>query len=212
MSATSPSRASRLRGFAYRAGAVLALFVLAGCFIDATVDANGGGTMTVKYRLTTAAQLESSKRRMQSGAVKVVSATVSPDKWATFQLQFDDITKLGTIDFFSKAKFSLTGDKEKKTLTVKYNNPDASQMPEDMITYFGGAVSFTLHCPGPVVDSNGTDVSGTTVTWKYPMKEFSTIQEKEFRVTYKLEPGAAGSSTTPSAGTPAAGATKVPPA
>ena len=194
---------SRLQVMLCRTLAAMALCVLAGCFIDGTLDAKGGGTMTVKYRLTTAAQLESSKRRMQSGAVKLVSASVAPDKWATFELKFDDVTKLNSIDFFSKAKFALTGDKDTKTLIVKYANADASEMPEDMITYFGREVSLTLHCPGPVVDSNGTSVAGTTVAWKYSMKDFSTIQQKEFRVTYKLDASAANTPAgTPDSATP----------
>ena len=189
--------------------ALLGLLVLSGCLIDATLDANGAGTVTIKYRLTTAAQLESSKKRMQSASVKLVNANVQPDKWATYELKFDDITKLNTIDFFSKAKFALTGDKDVKTLSIKYANPDASEMPADMINYFGREVSFTLHCPGPVVDSNGTSVEGNTVTWKYTTKEFSTIQEKEYHVTYKLAPGAANAGAAGSESPASAAATPV---
>jgi len=191
------------------AAVALALTLLSGCLVDATLDADGSGTMTVKYRLTTAAQLESSKRRMQSGSVKLLSAKVEPDKWATYQLKVSDVTKLNSTEFFSKAKFALTGDKDVKTLSIKYANPDASEMPADMINYFGREVSFTLHCPGPVVDSNGTSVEGNTVTWKYTTKEFSTIQEKEYHVTYKLAPGAANAGAAGSESPASAAATPV---
>jgi hypothetical protein len=182
----------------------LVLCGLSGCLMDANLDANGGGTMTIKYRLTNASQLEASKKRMQSSAVKVVTAQVDPAKWATFVIKFDDITKLSTTEFFSRATFRLTDENGVKTLNVKYLNPDAAEMPDDMIAYFGKDVTLSVHVPGPIVESNATTTEGNAATWKYTMKDFSSPKEVALSVRYKVEPGAAGAGAGAAGGKAAA--------
>jgi len=132
----------------------------------------------------------------------LLSAKVEPDKWATYQLKFSDVTKLNSTEFFSKAKFALSGEGDTKTLTVKYANADAAEMPADMIAYFGREVVFTAHLPGPVTDTNATTTEGNTVTWKYDMKEFLLAKALEFHATYKVAAGTG--SEAPKAAAPAA--------
>src|ERR1044071_3877778 len=88
--------------------AIPLIVLLSGCFMDTVIDAKGAGTMIVKFRLTTEAQLESNRRRFESASVKVTSATVDKDKWATYQLKFDDITKLNTVPHFQSTTVKLT--------------------------------------------------------------------------------------------------------
>src|SRR5262245_35083180 len=81
--------------------AALLACVMAGCLMDGALEPNGSGTLTIKLRMTNPAQLGPSKKQMQSNFVKLLSAEGDADKWATYRLQFDDVTKLSTIKFFS---------------------------------------------------------------------------------------------------------------
>jgi len=173
---------------------VAALCTLAGCLMDGTLDAHGGGTMTIKYRLTTAAQLDSAKRRLKSPAVELVSAQVDADKWATFQIKFDDVTKLTTTDFFSHVTFRLSAENDVHTLSAQYLNPSATGLPDEMVAYLGPEASIAIHFPGPVVDSNATTVDGNTATWKYKMKAFTSMQQIDVHASYKSPPGKDASS------------------
>jgi hypothetical protein len=185
----------------------IGLSLLAGCLVDATLDAKGGGTLTLKYRLTTEAQLQSAKKRLMSPDVVLVSAEVDAAKWATFELKFDDITKLSTTEFFNKTTFSLTRDTDGTTLTVKIANANPSVLPADMVEYFGNDVVITMHFPGTVVDSNATATDGTTATWKYRLKEFTNMRQIDLHARYQGPPGGesppAGADQRPASRTPA---------
>jgi len=168
---------------------VAAISTLSGCLMDATLGANGGGTMTIKYRLTTAAQLESAKKRLQSPKVELVSAQVDPDKWATFQIKFDDVTKLSTTDFFSRVTFRQSAENGVHTLSAQYLNPGATELADEMVAYLGPEASVTIHFPGPVVDSNAASVDGNMATWKYKMKAFTGMKQIDVHASYKSPPG-----------------------
>jgi hypothetical protein len=185
LSLYAASAAHRLRCAVFAA----AVSTLAGCLMDANLDPNGGGTMTVKYRLTTAAQLESAKTRLRSPKVELVSAQVDADKWATFQIKFDDVTKLSTTDFFSRVTFRVNDENGVRTLNAQYLNPGASELPDEMVAYLGPEVSVAIHFPGPVVDSNATSVDGNTATWKYQMKPFTGMHQIDVHASYKSSAG-----------------------
>jgi len=165
---------------------LLALSALAGCLMDGTLDDKGGGTLVIKYRLSSEAQFTSAKRRMQSAQVKLTDAKVDPDKWATFNLKFDDVTKLSSIEFFNHTVFTLSNDEGgTKTLSAKFTNPNPTRLPDEMIKYFGGEASITIHLPGTVVKSNAMKTEGNTVKWTYPFGDFTSAPEISVTVTYK---------------------------
>ncbi len=104
--------------------------------------------MTIKYRLTNEVQLESAKKRLESPRVKLVSAEVAPDKWATFQIQFDDVKALSTVEFFKNATFALAEDGMVRKLEAKFTNKNPSELPDEMVAYLGKDMTFVLHLPG----------------------------------------------------------------
>lgn len=185
---------------------LFATTLLGGCLYDATLDANGGGTMTVKYRLTSKAQFRSSKRRMESPQVRLTDSSIDDEKWATFVLAFDDVTKLPTAEFFSRATVSLIDDADgTTTLTVKFANEDPVKLLDELIEYFGNEVTVTVHLPGEIVKSNGSEQSGTTEKWSYTLREFTESPEISMSVTYKKSAGGAAKSAA--AGEPTAAPT-----
>ena len=165
---------------------LLALSLLAGCLMDATIDDKGGGTMTIKYRLSSEAQFAGAKRRVQSAAVTLTNATVDAEKWATFNIKFDDVTKLSTIEYFDHTTFTLTPEADgSKTLTAKFTKANPSKLPEEMVAYFGRQAVITIHLPGEVVKSNATKTEGKVVSWTYPLADFTSAPEINVTVTYK---------------------------
>jgi hypothetical protein len=168
------------------AAALVTMAVLSGCLMEATIDQNGGGTMTVKYRLATAEQFAAAKQRLQSPQVTVVNAAIDADKWATFDIKFADVTQLSTAPFFEKTKITLAdGEGGTKTLTVKYVNPSHAKLPADLIAYFGNTVTISLHLPGEVVQSNATKTTGTSAQWTYTLADFSGLPQLDLSVSYK---------------------------
>jgi hypothetical protein len=163
--------------------------VLSGCFMDAKVNGKGAGTLVVKIRLTNEAQLDPSKKRFESAFVKVTSAKIDPDKWASFELQFDDITKLPTTAYFQTCAITLTdGDAGTRILTLKNVNKTPSKVPEEMIAYFGNEVRFSVTVPGEIVKSNATTTAGQTAAWTWGLSDFTNTPELNLNVTFKASP------------------------
>jgi hypothetical protein len=176
----------RARHLGEAIASLLAMSLLAGCLMDATINDKGGGTMTIKYRLSSEAQFSGAKRRVQSRYVTLTDAKIEPDKWATFDLKFDDVTKLSTIEYFDHTTFALTpGPDGTKTLTATFTNANPSKLPEEMVAYFGREAVITIHLPGEVVKSNATKTDGRTVIWTYPLAEFTSAPTINVTVTYK---------------------------
>ncbi len=174
-----------------RSAALLSsLVALAGCLMDATIDAKGAGTLTIRYRLTTEAQFNSAKMRMKSPHVTLTSATVDADKWATFKMEFADVTKLSTIEQFRNTVFSLVDDEAAtKTLEVHFVNEKPSTLPQEMVAYFGKEVDISLNLPGEVVKSNAVVTRGKTVTWTYPLNDFMNMPEVHLSATFRVPAG-----------------------
>jgi hypothetical protein len=162
---------------------------LAGCLIRGTLDDKGGGTLTLKLRLTSDAQLVSRKLRLQSQAVKLTSATVDEDNWATFDLAFDDVTKLSTTEHFRNTTITLEdGPDGTKILAVKAANPDPHPFSDEALAYFGKDVTIAMTLPGPIVQSNATSTTDRTATWTYPLRDFATARETIMKVTFRVPP------------------------
>lgn len=188
---------------------LLVMTVFGGCLYEAKIDEKGGGTMLVKYRLTSAAQFRSAKRRMESPHVKLTEASVDEAKWATFHLQFDDVTKLPTAEFFARSSFSRIDEAEgTTTLTVKFANQDSTKLLDELIEYFGSDVSLSVQVPGEIVKSNAAETAGTTAKWSFPLRDFTEKPEITMQVTYKKAAGAAAVvAATPQSTPPVAAAT-----
>lgn len=162
------------------------LLTLAGCLTSGTLNENGGGTLTLKIRLSSEAQLESRKIRLQSKAVKVTNATIDKDNWATFDLAFDDVTKLSTTQHFQHVTITLVdGPDGTKVLTVTSANPNPHQLSDEVISYFGKDMTIAMTLPGPIVKSNATSTKDQTATWTYALRDFVAAKQEVMEVTFK---------------------------
>lgn len=178
--------------------------LLSGCLTETVIDAKGAGTMMIKIRLTSEAQLAANRKRLESSSIKVSSATVDKDKWATYQLQFEDITKLNTVSMFQNSTVTLVdADAGNKTLTVKNVNKNPNKMPEEMVNYFGKEAKFSITVPGDVVKTNATSTAGKTAIWTYALNDFTNAPDITLEVTFKADKG----DTTDKTDKPAAAAT-----
>jgi hypothetical protein len=179
--------------------ATLPLVVLvSGCLLDSVIDAKGAGTMVVKIRLSSEAQFESNKKRFESASVKIANATIDKDKWATYTLKFEDVTKLNTVPTFQHTSITLAdAEGATKVLTVKHVNQGTNKLPDEMVTYFGKEMRVSVTLPGEIITTNATSKTGKTATWTYPLNDFTTAPEINLNVTFKV-----GDSATPAPATP----------
>ena len=181
----------------------LTLLAVPGCRIHSTLDAKGGATVAVKYRVGKDATLEAEKKRMESPSVTVIKAALEEDNFTNFELKVDDITKLSTAKFFEEAAITLTDGKEgTKVLTAKVTRKSPNKLPDEALAYFGKEFEVAVTLPGEVVSSNATKTDGNTVTWTYPMNDFMNAKETSMTVTYKnpaAEPAAAEPAKEPAA-------------
>jgi hypothetical protein len=168
---------------------VAMLPVLAGCLVETTIDATGAGTMTLTYRLATEAQFEPSKKRFQSADVTLVSASVTKEKYATYNLKFNDVTKISTVQHFQNAVFTLKDNGDgTKTFGVRFKNKNPSRLPDEMVAYLGAEVKFVLNTPGEITASNAAEKSGSKAVWAMP--------DIALDATFKAPASAAGAPAT----------------
>lgn len=162
---------------------------LSGCLIESTVDAKGGATLDVSYRIGKGATLEAERKRMESPHVKVMSAEIDGENNVKFGLKVEDVTKLSTAQFFHEAAITLAdGENGTQVLAAKINRKSPMKLPDEALAYFGKEVKIALSLPGEVVKSNATKTDGKTATWTYEMNEFMNAKETALEVTYK-KPG-----------------------
>jgi hypothetical protein len=169
--------------------AVLALSVaLGGCLLDATIDAKGGGEMTVAYKVPKTGKLDDVKKQMEGPNSKVTSADLNDQGIATIKLKFDDVTKLSTAKFFKNATTTVTEDKAKgtKTIATRIVNKTPAKLPDKVLEFYGNQWELTVTLPGEVVESNATTKDGNKVTWKKTLQEYSSTPEITLTVTYKV--------------------------
>jgi len=187
------------------AARVLALSLLvatSGCLHEVTLNAKGGGTVTVTYHVNDKADLDKAKTQMQSSSVKVTSAELvgtGAESHGVFKLEFEDITKLSSAPYFkdltvTRADGSTPGT---KLLTGKIKHPKPSKLPDKIVDIYGKEMKIAVTFPGEVVASNGKVSGGNTVTWTWALQEFYNTAELTMTATYK-EGGAPG---TPAAKT-----------
>ncbi len=171
--------------------AVLVPLVVAvsGCLIESTLDAKGGGVMTVTYPVAKKEDLPGLQKQMQSPAVKVTGAEVvetGDKKNAVIKLQFDDVTKLSTAQFFANVTVTRADGTKKgtKALAAKVKHKNPAKLPDKAVELFGREVRVVVTLPGAVVESNGK-ISGNTVTWIWGISEFNEMPEVVMTATYQ---------------------------
>ena len=175
------------RGFVHRLLVLPFTLLLTGCIFDATIDAKGAGTMTIKYRLAGEAQFDSVRKLMESPEVTVTEASIDKDNWGTFQLKFADVTKLSTAKFFKGTTITLAdaGDGT-KTLAAKIVNKNPGKLSDPLVEFYGKEMRVSLTLPGEVVKSNATTTKDTTVTWSWPLNDFCNAPETALSATFKV--------------------------
>ena len=179
----------------------LSLFVAtSGCLHEVTLNAKGGGTMTVSYHVRDKADLDSAKKEMGSSSVKVTSAELvgtGDASLGVFKLDFQDITKLSSAPFFKELTVTRADGSKPATTTltgkIKHTNP--SKLPDKAVELFGKDMTIAVTFPGAVVESNGKVSGGNTVTWSWGLQEFFNTAELTMTATY---------SEATASGTPAA--------
>lgn len=175
---------------------------LGGCLYETNLNAKGGGTITVTQPLNGKNDLVKLENQMKSSSVKLESSKVSEDgKSGTYNLAFDDITKLPTAPYFKLVTITRTDGKEKgtKTVTAKYKNPKPGPLPDKIVEFYHNEIKVVTTFPGPVTESNGK-VSGNTVTWSWGMNEFYKQAETVMTATYKEEAASKEEGTSKSGG------------
>lgn len=173
--------------------------LMSGCLYETTLDANGGGVMSVLLRGVNRKGLEGLRYKMQNRTVKVLSAEFSGEDdngQALFKLQFDDITKLSTTEFFRNVSIKRSAGVEgSQVLTAIVRNTKPGDLSDAQIERLGKEVKVIVTFPGDVIESNGTTSPSNTVTWTWPMKEFFKQSEAMMTAAYKPSAAAAAAPT-----------------
>jgi hypothetical protein len=169
-----------------RSVALLLAVASSGCLFRATLDANGGGRLTLRYRLLSVLHFEQHKAQLTSPSVSLASSVLAPDKWATFDLEFADVRQLSSVPLLANARFELTeGEYGARTLGVTIDNKVAQPMPELVQTYLGRDFKVSTELPGRVIASNATTVDGRTASWTLPIGEVATRSVIDFTATFE---------------------------
>lgn len=165
---------------------VAAGVALSACVVDGKVDASGGARLQIRYRLVSVANFEQSKKRLQSADVRLASASMTPDKWATFDLEMADVRKLPTVPAFADATLALSDEADgARTLAVTVASK-MGELPAPYVKYLGNELRLAIELPGEIVRSNATAVAGRTASWVLPIA--GKHERSDFRVTFKPTP------------------------
>src|SRR5579885_2528288 len=146
-----------------RTALLLCLLLAAGCVtVDATLKADGSGTITYTYGREANTTVASEKARFASPHLTIESLTLG-EKTVTLEAKFDDVTKLDTAEGFTLAN--------PKPITGQVPNvPD---------------LSFSVTLPGKVIAATPTaTIAGTRVTWTIKAADYAHAPKTELSVRY----------------------------
>jgi hypothetical protein len=184
----------------------------AGCLVESTLDAKGGGTLKLEMRAAPGSTLEKLKANFKGPGVEITKATLDEKQNFAIELTYADFRTLGALKQFENTTFTLTDDEKAKTRTAtavaKYAKP--MTLPDDQLKYFGKDVTIAVTVPGKVVKSDGK-TKGKTVKWTMPLNKLLGSKESTFSVTYTHD-GAPLAALPAAAATPQAAAPKAAPA
>jgi hypothetical protein len=166
---------------------LLAVVPLSSCILTGRLDPAGGGRFTAKVRLVSVAHFEPTKAALQSADVTVKSASMTPDKWATFELECSDLTKLSTMPAFAHAIVAVTDEGGVRTIKVTVPNAAPDRLSDAYANYAGRESDLSVELPGEVTRSNGVSTSGRTVSWKWPTAELTHRRQMTITASYRRE-------------------------
>ena len=172
--------------------ALAALVSLAtGCLVTGTLDPSGGARLTLNVRLVSVAHFDTIKTGLQSPDVTLRSASMTPRKVATFEVECTDVRKLPTAPSLSRSTVALdAGDAGARTLAVTIANPVTEPWSPTAQAYFGRELRISIELPGDVLASNATSTAGRTVSWIWPLAELSAKPHLDLNTRFRIPPSA----------------------
>jgi hypothetical protein len=185
---------------ARRALPVLTLAAIAvcgvGCIVaDGTLDADGGGTLSVTYPVPPGTTDVSQRYLLQAQGVSVESFSISPEHMASAKLRMTDVSALGKTVMFKDVKVTRSTEDGKGVLTLDITTLDKPLGDKDLP---GPKIGITF--PGKVLEASEHGVvDGTHVQWTFPLGEFLARKTWTLKVRYEAPPPTAGTTTSPAA-------------
>ncbi len=168
-----------------------ALALVAGCVVTGRLDPAGGARLTIDMRLVSVIHFDAMKAGLQSDYVTLKNATMTPKKWATFEIECSDVQKLATAPVFAHTNVSLIdAGKGAQSLAVRLANIAPQRFSEATYRYSGGNLKISLELPGDVMRSNGSSTAARTVTWTFPLGNVSTLDHLDLLATFGPKTGA----------------------
>jgi hypothetical protein len=166
--------------------AVAAALAVSGCVLDVRLDADGGGTLKLRYHLDKNATLGTVAERLSSPSVIVRSARLDANGYGTFKMQTADMATLPTTSVFKNVTVQrVPGAKPGTTdWTATLRQPRPIELPDSVLQHYGKDFTVTVTFPGPVLATNATKHDGATATWTLPLREMSSRPETVFSATY----------------------------
>jgi hypothetical protein len=166
------------------AAGLILLLGLAGCFtVDATLDANGAGTIDLDYIPDGQATVESETARFSSAHVKVREITPKSDVGAVLKATFDDVTRLSTAPGFRDVRVRRKRKENQERLRITLRNPTPKELKEEPRP--GPRIALTL--PGRVLAaSRGVAIDGRRITWSMSLREFARSPRVVLGVRYLI--------------------------
>src|SRR5579885_3032904 len=157
-----------------RTALLLCLLLAAGCVtVDATLKADGSGTITYTYGREANTTVASEKARFASPHLTIESPTLEE--------KTDDVTKLDTAEGFKLATITRTHKDGEEVLDVTLANPKpiTGQVPNVP------DLSFSVTLPGKVIAATPTaTIAGTRVTWTIKAADYAHAPKTELSVRY----------------------------
>jgi hypothetical protein len=199
------------------AALAIGLIVVAGCINydqDLTLNADGSGTIMVRYDSAAQSGEESEEGSISMGGAPelsfteeeimaeyegapftvrdiVIGKTDTDAPEATYYIDFDNVTDLN-----GRGIFALEGDKLKQTFSLDTSGDLAvftqlvqlKMEVEDPSSLSDYKFTYKLTAPGEVKETNGT-AEGNVVTWEYSLDK---LINNDVEMTASYQPAAAG--------------------
>jgi hypothetical protein len=167
----------------FLAGMAFSLCLLAGCVVDATLNADGSGTISYVYEVRPDATVEIEKPRFSSAHVTVQSLTIGSDRRATLKAAFDDATKLDTAAGFKTVAVTRKREGDNEEFQIVISNPYGANPDVKDQGLEGPQIAINL--PGKVVDATPkADIDGNRVAWKIKFVDFMRSPKTTLTVRY----------------------------
>ena len=160
---------------------------LSGCYtLDASLDRDGSGSLTLDYIPPLHATIDSETARYSSPHITVQS--VSPRRGgATLKATFDDVTQLSGAEAFKDLTVVRDRKRGQERLRIRMRNPAPKQIRENA----ADDPRVTLTLPGRVLQANASArIEGNRVSWRLPLNEWARSPVTELKVRYRVAPPA----------------------